>query len=257
MLVGSEAKKSKGVVYSQSGVGFAGDALGEVAAMVFKSTAPLVPIIMAEYYFLTGVVSCVSGAAFLAILGTDVLRFFVENKEKLPKWLNAVSVTLSVRDVLKQYAPTLYDKVVDAALFAAWKGAKIAVAIEGPSVGRELPSSVVHDEKIVAKGLGVIVGKLGKNLMAQRLSALSIVWTILFGIASAAAKAVPGAVKKVVADRKQSAQNIIAALRKARVELGPQEADLIIIEVEKNADVLKRAFAALKDAYDKLPKQEP
>ena len=53
---------------------------------------------------------------------------------------------------------------------------------------------------------------------------------------------------------KQSAQKIIDALKKARVKLGKDDAMKIMMEVEKNPEVLKKAFSTLKDAYDQIPK---
>lgn len=246
-LVTEGTKKNR--IYAQPTTGFIGDIRSYPATKAGLKALGMAKLAVLEVNLILGVVSAVSGVGFVVVLGTDILQFMINNKQNFPKWRGAISAVLRVRKRMKQLAPTLYDRVFDAALLAAWRGVYATLGIAGKELPGNIPDSAANDPKIVGRGLGAIVGKVGKNMLAQRLTVLSVIITLLLQIIMGALKAVPGAVKISVDKRKITAKEIIDSLKKVGVSIRNRDVQAILDEIEKNADGVKALLLDLQKAF--------
>jgi len=196
-----------------------------------------------------GVVSASTGVGLVVVLGTDILQFLFNNKQNFPKWRAALSAVLRVRKKMKTLAPTLYDKVFDAALIGVWRGSRASLGIGGADAAGNIPDSVANDPKIIGRGIGAIIGKIGKNTMAHRLTVINVIIAILLQLVLAAAKGVPGAVKISIDKRKTAGKDIIAALKKTGVVISERDVQTIMNEIEKNADGVKTLLLDLQRTF--------
>jgi len=233
-----------GTVYVQSPKGFIGEVTTFPLIEAARRAAPLAKLAEYEMQFLIGICSCVSGVGFVAVMGTDALKFILENKDNFAKWSKAISAGVTARDILKQHTPMLYEKILDGVLLSVWASL--------PSIGGNLPDAVAKDPKIAARGAGVIVGKLGKKAMAQRLSVLSVVWTILWTVLVKAASSIPGALKITASEQQQRAVELVSTLRKVGVHIHDEEARKIIQEVTRNSEKVREALRNLKESFEPL-----
>ena len=240
----NELSPCNGISYFQTPKGF----IDEVKTFPFIDAArratPIAKLAEYEMQFLMGVCSCVSSVGFVTVMGTDALKFVLKNKDNFARWSKAVSVCFRVRDILKEHTPTLYEKILDLVLLSAWGGLK--------SIGGNLPEAMATDPMISARGAGVLVGKLGKKVMAQRLSALSVIWTILWTVLTKVASSIPGALKLTVSDQQQNAEQIVAALGSIGVPISDKEARKIIEEIMRNANTerVRDALRMLNESFE-------
>ncbi|PVB59595.1 hypothetical protein DCO57_21605 [Labrenzia sp. 011] len=245
------AKVKEGVIYRQNREGFVTDILYAGTAHVGKRLKSTQVLIEMEMVFLLAVASA-NPFVFTADVSLKVAEWTAKNKDNFPKWASAISLVLEARKTLKTYAPTLWDKIVDAALFAAWKGTKAAVVMFGEDVARNIPEGMASDKKKIAKLTGSMLGEIGKNGFNARMTALRLVWTILKKVAGGALSSVPAAIKITAADKKKAALDLVASLKPAGVALTEGDAMTIVEEVAKHADEVNDAIKKLKTGYDAI-----
>lgn len=247
------ASQKAGTVYRQSREGFLIDMLYAGIAIAGKRLESTQTLIEAEMQFLMGVAS-ISGVVALADTGLKATEwvFFNHRNGNLKKWSEAVSLILDARSTLKTYAPTLWDKIIDAALLGAWKGAKVMVAMFGTDIAGNIPAGMISDKKKLGKASGMLLGKLGAGDFKGRLGALKAIWTILLEVTKHAVKSVPAAMKITYAQKKKAATDIVAALHRSGVALSDGDALAVVEEIAANADEVVGALGKLKDGFAAL-----
>ena len=233
-----------GKIFYQSCAGFKGDVTTYPLSEGARRAEHWVRIGEIEMNVLMGIAAACSGIGFIALLGTDLLSFITKNKDNFGKWAAAVGVALAVRDVLKKHAPTLYDKLIDAALLSA------ATAVGGSITS--IPSAIANDPKVIGRAAGAIVGKLGKKAATARLTALSAIWILLSTFLLKALSAVPGAVAISVEEKTLTANQIIEKLRSSGVTLSLEDARKIVDEVAAHPRELQDSLRKLREAFEGL-----
>lgn len=202
-----------------------------------------------ELQFIAGVVSVCSGVGFVAVTGSDLIRFFVQHRHQIQLWRRYISALLKVRRVLKKYAPTLWDKIVNRLLLFAWNGAKAAVAVGGEDVLANMPEAALTNPQVVGRGLGMIAGTLGAQLLNARLGALRLILSILSKILAKTVAAGVAAVKMTINEHAAEAREIVEAIRTGGASLTVEEAQTIMQEVQSHASEVKDALAELARAF--------
>ncbi len=250
-ITSDTATAREGVIYRQNREGFVTDILYAGIAHAGKKLKSTQVIIEMEMEFLLAVASA-NPFVFAADASLKVAEWTAANKDNFPKWAKAISLVLTARKTLKTYAPTLWDKIVDATLFAAWKGTKAAVVMFGADVARNIPEGMAGDTKKATKLAGSILGAIGKNGFNARMTALKLVWTVLSKVAVKALTSVPAAIKITAADKKKAALDLVASLKKAGIALSEGDAKTIVEEVARNADEVNDAIRKLKAGYDAI-----
>ncbi|MEM5584085.1 hypothetical protein WNZ15_16605 [Roseibium sp. AS2] len=250
-LTSDTATAKEGVIYRQNREGFVTDILYAGVAHAGKNLQSTKVLIEAEMEFLLAIASA-NPVVFAADAGLKVAEWTAKNKDSFPKWANAIKLVLAARTILKTYTPTLWDKIVDAALFAAWKGSKAAVAMFGADVARNIPEGMVSDPKKIIKLAGSLLGAIGKSGFNARMTALRMVWAILSTVAVKALTAVPAAIKITAVEKKKAALDLVASLKAAGVALSEKDAETIVEEVARNADKVEEALKKLKAGYEAI-----
>lgn len=227
-----------GKYYMQSGAGFANDVRTAAFAIAGQRSMFMATIAEAEMKLLMGIVAGASGLGFAAVIGTEVLAFVVENRENFSKWNRQLDAVLKARAFLKLHTPVLYEKVFNAVLHQVYKDVKSKV-----------PESITPE--IVAFGVGVVIGSVGKKAAAGRFSLLAVVFVIVEQLAIRfTLGVVPGALQLTAHDYQKMAQEIIAKAREAGVILKDVDAEHILEEVRRHPQEVKQAFETLRSAFE-------
>ncbi|MEM9501380.1 MAG: hypothetical protein AAF941_05990 [Pseudomonadota bacterium] len=253
MQATSRTKSRKiGEVYQQSRAGFVGDIFDapiEIAGKRLKSTQVLAEM---EVNLLLGIVTTVVPAVWWIDKGLSATEWIVFNRKKFPTWIAAIKLILKARRILKTHCPTLWDKIVDAALLGAWKGTKAFVAMFGEDIAGNIPEAAIADEGKLAKATGGLVGKLGTEAVRGRLSALKVIWIVLKAIATHAALSTPGAIKITYKEKKDAALKLVESLKRAGVALSERDAAKVIDEVITGGPIVLGALEKLERGFNAL-----
>lgn len=160
--------------YLQSMSGFVFDSTNRsVAAKVVKTTAPLKTIVKYEMYFLLGLMSVASLPALILVAGTDITVSGIFAKKKFDAGKKLSATLYEERENIAEYAPVLHSKIeqfIVAESKVKWSG-----------FGKNLPETIVKDEKTQAQLAGVLVGKATLSPHAFT------VWTAILTLLSTAA----------------------------------------------------------------------
>ncbi len=227
-----------GKFYAQSKIGFIDEIERYTLSSAGKSAAGMVKLAEFEAVFLKALVAAVGAPGFILITGVDALQFWVVNKREIGLYKEAIITCLHVRRILKTYAPTLYKKIIEQALLQF-----------ADKVAPNIPESAVSDPKVIAGFLGGLIGKIGMSAAKGKFTALGTVFAILSNVAVAAVKSVPGAAKLTF---DKESKNIITEMRKAGINLSPNESDEVVKEVEKNPKQIEQALKQLNQAFSKI-----
>lgn len=224
-----------GRIYLQSARGF----VGEVTTYPFiegaRRAAPMVRLIELEIQFILGIVGATSGVGFVAVAGSSILAFVVENRQNFAKWSRLASALMTARSSLKQIAPTLYDKVFDALLFVLIK-----------DVIPNTPGAITADG--AAKMVGAIVGKLGKKAAEGKFSVLTILMTLLGNVATKCLTSVPKAISVTAGEYKQSADKLVDTLRASGVTISLDDAQKIFEEIRQHPKEIRDLLGKIEAA---------
>jgi hypothetical protein len=257
ILINSKSKDNN-KVFIQTPEGFAGDITTYPVEKAGENLQTTKKIAEYEVQFLVGVISGTSWTGFFTVLGVDALEFTINNKDKFAKWNEITKVCLKTRSDLKQYAPTLYDKLIYTTLLSAWKGTQLA-ADHASDIAENMVEAALKDPKIIGRGTGVIAAKLGMQGLNGRISILSAVWTILLTVVTKALASIPGAVKLTADDIKAlspeekvgMAKKIVEMMRNVGVVVTKSEAEQIIDEVQAHPQELKETLSVLANTFMK------
>jgi len=201
---------------------------------------------------LMGIASMCGGAVTLVITGTSVLQFLQKHMNDFPKWIRVLKAIALARNVFRTYAPTLYDKVIDAALrkglalgYAAFvESLPYVVKLALPNLGKAVDQNV-HKS---GRALGKMIGKLGFTAMKGRLKLLGAIVKILLFIVTRILVAVPKSISLRVGEYKKMAEDLIKLLRGNGVKIQESEVQAIFEEIRKNPRKIQQRLNELKTA---------
>ncbi len=141
------------------------------AKLIAQKTRMVETIVKYEMYFIMGVISTTGLPAWLAITGADVTFIFSKNKPKVDAAKKLSSALLKEFSEIEEYAPTLYSKVSEL----------VSSELYG-NLGRtakQLPTTVVNDEKVQAQVSGILFGKASNVTFSGRFTAWTLITTLL------------------------------------------------------------------------------
>jgi len=243
-------------VFKQSANGF----INDVVMFPFEDAGRKLQTVktLAEYevQILIGVLSTTGWTAFAIVMGVDVFQFFINNKNSLPRWPGMLQALLRTNNDLKLYAPTLRSKLIQSTLLVALEGSEFSVSGKG-EVGGKLTEAAINDPKIAGRGMGIIAGKLGPNILNGRLSVLSAVWAVLLTVVTKAAASIPGAIGLAktevgalgIADKVAFTNELLNLVKRADIKLSQADAEKIIEEVARHPREIKSSLAQLAEAF--------
>lgn len=227
----------KGKVYVQDARGFAGEVTTYPFVAAGRSAKPWVEIAQVEVKLICGIVAGASGVGFAVVIGTEIAEFAVENRDNFGKWHRQLSAVLKARAILKQHAPVLYDKVFDAVLHQVYKDVK-----------GHLPEAVTPE--IVAFGVGVVIGTLGKKVAQGRFSLLAVIFIVVEQLAIRFSLGViPGAIKITEDEYRKMADEILTQLKAAGVTIHDADIRKIVEEVRRHPAEIRKAFEEMKQEF--------
>ena len=228
--------------FIQSSVGFRGEVTTYSFVEAGRRAAPMARLAELEMQIMIGIFAVSSGVGLAAVVGTDLVDFCLKNHANFGKWSKALGACVALREVLKRHAPTLWDKLIEAALVAT--GAAVGESL------RNIPDAAVNDPKLMGRFLGALIGKLGKQAISSRLSALSVIWVLLSTVATKSLGAVPAALRLSLDERAKTAEAIIAELRRSGVMLTADDARRIVDEVAAKPQEIRASLEQLKSAFE-------
>ncbi len=220
-----------GKFFAQTKKGFINDVENYPISSGAKAAGGMKTLAEFEAAVLMGMACTINWTGFIVITGVDLLRFAVTHGPQFNNYKRAFEAVMKAQTVLKTHAPTLYEKLVK----------KILV-----SVGSNIPSSAVNDPEIIGKMIGTMIVKFGKAGTASRLGALGYVFTMLWDLAVAAVKSVPGAGVK---SAEQIAEEIVIEMRKEGLNISPADAKQIVAEIQRNPRAVEQALNQLNQAF--------
>ncbi len=229
-----------------------------MAGKVAKTTAPVVTIVKYEMYFLLGLISTLSMGALVIVVGGDIFVSGVVGLDKAKAAQQLSKTLLDEHQNIESYAPVLHSKLEE--FFVADNKVNIK------NYGKNLPETVIKDEKTQAQLAGVLVGKA--VLSPKPFTFWSAVFTILStGVIKSATKS-PESYAKAVDERYSpiiknlqetdwdntaAATQAVTDLRKiiegTGVKITDREALSILLEVKNNANKIENSICNITEAF--------
>ncbi len=241
IFVGMDGPEA-GKLYLQRGAAFHGDITTAPAIMGAQRALPMARLVEYEMQFIMGVVATTSGVGLVAVVGTDVLRFFVEHRQQLPMWRKVIAALLTSRAVLKKHAPTLWDAIVHKTLLFAWRGVEGVAVVAGGDIAGNVPQAIVSNPAIIGRGLGMIVGTIGAQVAKGRINAIGLSFSILSKIVAKTLSAMPGAIKATAQQYTAEGKELVEAIRSGGGHLSEEDAAKIIAELQAHGAEVKAAI---------------
>jgi hypothetical protein len=224
-----------GRIFMQASDGFRNEVVTYPMVAAGRDAHPWIQIAQVETKIICGIVAGATGVGFAAVISTEIAEFVVTNRNNFDKWQRQLTAVLKARALLKQHAPVLYDKVFNAVLGQVYKDVK-----------GNIPDAVTPE--VVAFGVGVVLGSVGKKACEGRFSLLAVIVAILEQLCVRfCISLVPGAINITEAQYRKLADQIIGQLRTAGVAIQDGDVRKIIAEVQKYPSEVKRAFDLLRD----------
>lgn len=139
-------------LFIQSEKAFNGDTtIRRDAAEIAKNTRHIETIVKYEMYFILGVFSTVSLAAWLTVTGADVTYLYASKRAVADSSRKLSKALLAELDALGTYAPTLQKKI--------WEMITAELVNNSSRAAKNLPRTIATDEKVQAQTTGIIFGK--------------------------------------------------------------------------------------------------
>jgi hypothetical protein len=227
-----------GKVYAQASHGFINEVRTYSAVAAGRSAHPWIQVAQVEVRLICGIVAGASGVGFAIVIGSEIAEFVVDNRENFAKWNRQLSAILKARTLLKHDCPVLYDKVFSAVLHQVFKDVKA-----------HIPDAITPE--VVAFGVGVVIGSVGKKLAQGKFSLFIVIFAIVEQlVVRFAVSLIPGAIRITEDEYRRMAQQIISQLRTAGVLIQDGEARKIIEEVRQHPAKVKQAFDVLKRDFE-------
>jgi hypothetical protein len=219
----------QGGIYRQSVKGFFIEINTYSVIEGARRALPMARLAEIEMQIIMGITAATSWVGFIAVVGSDMSKFLLENKDNFSKWYRIVEVAWEVRSTLKRVAPTLYEKLFDTVLTGLVK-----------EILPNTPENI--NAEAAARMVGILLGKLGKRALESRLTILSIVWTILLEVTKKCLAQVPKTMKATVGEYKESADKVIRNLQSIGAQISPAEMQRIYDEISRNPREIKDAL---------------
>ena len=227
----------KGRVLAQASQGFVNDIRMFPAESAGRSARPWVQIAKVEVKLMCGVVAGASGVGFAVVIGSEIAEFVVENRNNFNKWHGQLTAILRARTMFKTHAPVLYDTVFNAVLSQVYKDVK-----------GHIPEAITPE--IVAFGVGVVIGSIGKKAAQGRFSLFVVIFAIIEQLAVRfTISLVPGAIKITEEEYHKLAEQIVSQLRTAGVSIQDADVRKILEEVRQHPAEVKQAFDLMREAF--------
>jgi hypothetical protein len=222
-----------GKFYSQSGVDFSEDAYGEAFGLAGHRARGMVILGKIQMAFIMGLASAVSGVGFVAVMGTNIVRFFVETDAvALVKRIAAIYAAYKALDAA---APTLTDKIFE------WSTAG-RILLEAL---KRVPGAMLEmSPEDIAKLLGGLVGKVGKQVVIEAVKSIKVAGSaiLVFLITELPTKAG----KVLVEDHARAAKQLAIKLRSLGIAVTDEEARQIVEEIQRNPEKIKALLQGIK-----------
>jgi hypothetical protein len=227
----------KGTFYVQSAQGFINEVRTAPWVDGLRRAEFMAKIAEIEMKLLMGILAGSSGAGFVIVVGTEVAEFLVEHRDDFGRWQSQLSAVLRARQFLKQQAPTIYDKLFSAVCHQLYRDIK-----------SKIPDAVTPE--IIAFGVGVVIGTVGKKLSTGKFSVLALVFVVCQQLVVRLGLSVlPGAFELTADEYKKLAAEIMEKMRQAGVDIRDIDARQIIQEAQQHPREIKQAFELLKEAF--------
>ena len=252
-------------IFIQSESAFSGDTtIRRDAAIIAKNTQHVETIVKYEMFFIMGVVSTASVAAWGMVTGSDITFMYARNRKVADAAKELVATLLQELEQIKHYAPTLHGKIVELILAEGQNNAVGAV--------KKLPKTIVSDEKTQAQVAGIIFGK-----WAMPNGNPFSIWTVIGVVLSQAAtksitkysdayiNAIDSRYKPLINDMKaidpsrpasiqKPAQGLMLLMKEAGVTVTQTEASKILAEISGNKEKAYKNINNIVQAIDKFRK---
>ena len=232
-------------IFIQSESAFSGDTtIRRDAAIIAHNTQHIETIVKYEMYFILGVISTASLAAWMLVTGSDVTVMYARNRMVAGAATALVKKLTHELESVTSYAPVLHAKRLALILSEGENNAIGAV--------KKLPETIIEDEKVQAQVAGVIFGK-----WAMPNGNSFNLWTVIGVILTQAAtnsvtkygqayiSAIESRYMPLIEDMRSVNPAIPSTLQKpvlgliklmneAGVDVTPQEATTILTEISNN-----------------------
>jgi hypothetical protein len=247
-----------GRIYTQPLRGWAHDYATVLIDDVNRQLAPLKVMLDVEAAFLIGGLSAVHPGLGAVSLASSILAWWgnPRNRELMAMLISGFGVLMAARDELRKLAPTLYDKVWDAAV---------------SRVLGEIPAAAVRDKRALATFVGQLLWTFGRAAITRDFGRgaeglqviLRWVWKIvqpLLGVATATTglvvAAVPGALvgagKQTGRDLVGQAELMVREFKEAGFIVATHDAIAMLREIQQSPQRLDPVLRRLKATLDRL-----
>ncbi|MBX2849704.1 MAG: hypothetical protein KTR16_15380 [Acidiferrobacterales bacterium] len=252
-------------IFIQSENAFSGDTtIRRDAAIIARNTRHVETIVKYEMFFIMGVVSTASAAAWTMVTGSDITFMYARNRKVAGAAKELVATLSEELEQIKQYAPTLHTKIIELILAEGQNNALGAI--------KKLPKTIVADEQTQAQVAGIIFGKWA----LPNGNPFSI-WTVIGVVLSQAATksvtkygsayltSLDARYKPLITDMKsidpkrpasiqKPAQGLTLLMKEAGVSVSQTEASKILTEVTGNKEKAYKNIKNIVEAIDKFRK---
>lgn len=214
-------------------------------------------------YFLLGLFSTVSIPMLIMATGSDLTAHGVlayskaETVKKLSKTITNES------DNLQKTAPTLHRKFQEFIHSEA--------RIKWEKLGKQLPNTIIKDEKTQAQLAGVLLGKA--TLSPNAFTAWTVLFVFLTTVAIKSVTKSPDAYTEVLNNRydpilkdllntnwddpsemQRAALTVVKIMKESGVEISAEEAIMIIKEVQANPEELRQSLINIDRSFKEFNK---
>jgi hypothetical protein len=198
---------------------------------------------------------------WLAITGSDLLYTSAVAKAKYDAAKQLAKDLEKEKANLNSYAPTLHKKLEE---FIEYEK-----KIKWSKLGKQLPETVVKDDKTQGMVAGILFGKA--TIAPGVLTGWTVFFTILIQAATKSATNVPNAYGEVIDNRYApilndllnlnynnpgevtiAAQKVVHIMKESGVEVTLAEAGQIIIEVNNNPEKLYQSIKNIKKSFEEF-----
>lgn len=219
--------------YGQNAAGFLGDIRTAPAPIGARRAVFMAKVAEVEMKLLMGIAAGASSVGFAAVVGTEILGFAIENRDNFTKWIDQFIAVLRARRMLKNIAPVLYDKLFNAVLAQIWRDYR-----------REFPEAITHE--VVAFGIGVIIGTLGKKIASGKFTLLGVLFVVFEQLAIRSLSITPDVLKL---SRDRYATELVAKLRQSGITIDEKEILQILDEIKRHPEEVRQALEVMRQAF--------
>jgi hypothetical protein len=232
------------------------------AADIVKNTRHVETIVKFETYFLIGVLSTTSISAWLMVTGADVTYLYASKKATSDASRQLANNLLAELAEIGTYAPTLHNNIWALIIAEGKNNAALA--------GKQLPATIVEDEKVQAQVAGIIFGKWAMpngnpfsawTLISVLLSQAAVKSVTKYG--DAYLKALNQRYKPIVdemrsvnpmqpATLQKPALSLIKLMQESGVTVTYEESVKILLEVSRNKEKSYKNLVAITKAIDEF-----